>query len=406
MWVRKRIDIKYRHLTAGLWRCLVAPQREPLLTSIANTVLDGEAFVCLSIRSGFDLILQTADWPVGSEILMSGLTIPDMARIVEHHQYVAKGIDLDLRTLTPRISQIETLITSRTKAIVVAHLFGGLCEMEMLIKLARRHNLLIIEDCAQAYAGPDYHGHPEADVSMFSFGPIKTNTALGGGLFCIRDSQLQQTLQRAQREQPVQSQCAYAKRLLKYGVLKLLSTRVVFGGLYRLLRVVGRDHNSLTSQLARGFAGADFFRRIRHRPSAALLWLLNKRLLSDTGKPIEQRQELGEFFVTQLGTAARVVGSEMRRPTYWVLPIVADEPQPLVRHLWAHGFDATSHSSLMSLVEDDESTAGFFLRHVVFLPFDVDMPRAELARMAAVIRDFKPRSPRSCEKKALTPTIP
>jgi dTDP-4-amino-4,6-dideoxygalactose transaminase len=50
--------------------------------------------------------------------------------------------------------------------------------------------LLVVEDCAQAYCGTEFDGHPDADVAIFSFGPIKTATASGGGLLRVRDGEL------------------------------------------------------------------------------------------------------------------------------------------------------------------------------------------------------------------------
>jgi dTDP-4-amino-4,6-dideoxygalactose transaminase len=93
--------------------------------------------------------------------------------------------------------------------------------MEALLGFARKHSLLVIEDCAQAFAGRDYSTHPETDVSMFSFGSIKTATALGGqysGCATIGEMAALQNLY------SVQSRVAYARRLLKYGVLTALTS--------------------------------------------------------------------------------------------------------------------------------------------------------------------------------------
>ena len=393
MWVRKRIEIKSHHLAASLGRCFVKGDRQTLLENISRESRESEAFICLSVRSGFDLLLQNADWPVGSEILMSGLTIPDMRRIVEQSQYVPVGVDVDLRTLAPRIDEIEKKITNKTKAIVVAHLFGGLCPIQELAALARRHNLLLIEDCAQAYVGEDYQGASEADISMFSFGPIKTNTALGGGVFRVRHPRWKERLEDAHEDWPHQSRWAFGKRLIKYGVVKAMSTRMICGGFYRWMRLFGSDHDRVASKMARGFAGPRFFDRIRQQPCTPLLWLLNEKLRQYSSQQARERNELGRLFISQLGDASYVLGSEMQRPTFWVLPILVDQPEPLIQRLWAEGFDASHSCSLESLVESPDAVTQFIMQHIVFLPFYAAMPRSEIKRMAQVIREFAPALP-------------
>ena len=90
-------------------------------------------------------------------------------------------VDVDAQTLQPSVEHLERSITPRTRAILVAHLFGTHVDMGPIIELARQHDLLVIEDCAQAFVGREYAGHPDSNCALFSFGPIKTATALGRG---------------------------------------------------------------------------------------------------------------------------------------------------------------------------------------------------------------------------------
>jgi len=62
----------------------------------------------------------------------------------------------------------------RVKAIVPVHLYGHPANMPAIMEIARRHDLRVIEDCAQAFVGSAYAGHPDSDCALFSFGPIKT----------------------------------------------------------------------------------------------------------------------------------------------------------------------------------------------------------------------------------------
>ena len=101
------------------------------------------------MRSAFELLLDALALDEGSEILLSAITHPDMARIVSRHGLVPVPVDLDLETLQPRGELLERAVTERTRALVVAHLFGARVDLDEAIAFSRRHGLLLIEDCAQ-----------------------------------------------------------------------------------------------------------------------------------------------------------------------------------------------------------------------------------------------------------------
>ncbi|TMC32203.1 MAG: hypothetical protein E6J28_14820, partial [Chloroflexi bacterium] len=94
-------------------------------------------------------------------------------------------LDLDPGTLSPRPDIVERAITARTHVMVVAHLFGGHVHLAPLAAICRRHGILLVEDCAQSFAGPPDTGDELAAVSMFSFGILKTATALGGAMRAV-----------------------------------------------------------------------------------------------------------------------------------------------------------------------------------------------------------------------------
>lgn len=422
MWVRKKIEISPGELFRGFFGCLLPANRERLLSEIEQSFGGDQAFICLSIRSGFDLLLKVMNWPAGSEILMSALTIPDMPRIVRRNQLRPVGVDLDVDTLGPNIAQLRALITPRTKAIVVAHLFGGRVDMDPILKLAREFDLMVIEDCAQAYVGNHYCGHPGVDVSMFSFGPIKTNTALGGAVFAVRRKTVWQWLHDAHGQWPMNSRWSFAKRVVKYASVRLISTWLVAGSIARITRWMGSNHDQLATKMARGFPGARFFDKIRQQPSTPLVGLLAKKLQTFDPAYIEARGVRGAQVTKRLASHVDVLGSQMITPTYWVYPILVENRVPLVERLWQLGFDATTRSSLVPVnrvLDDsgayaDESSesdaalpnAHFILRNLVFLPFDLTIPAAALDQMVAAILDGKPARPaRPAASSVLEPVV-
>src|SRR5262249_43069351 len=197
--------------------------------------------VAYTVRSSFDLCLQALELPPGSEILMTALTIREMADIARRHKLVPVPLDLNLDTMAPEVAALESAITPRTRALVIAHLFGTRVPMKPLVDVAKRHGLLVFEDCAQAFAGTDYTGHSETDVAMFSFGSIKTSTAIAGALVRLRDAKLLRKIQSIQNTYPRQSSREYFRELLTHVCVKLFTNPFLFGLFYRICLALGKD---------------------------------------------------------------------------------------------------------------------------------------------------------------------
>jgi len=404
MWVRKRVDIRLTDIFFGVSACARSCHRQEYLRAIEELWQPEFTLVCLSVRSGFELLMQEVSWPQRSEILFTGLTIPDMPRIAQQHGYRPRPLDLNLKTLAVQEDQIRSRITPQTKAIVIAHLFGGLMDLNPVVRIAREFGLMVIEDCAQAYAGSSFQGDDRADVSMFSFGPIKTNTSLGGGVLIVRDRVLLARLGKAHEAWPLQSNLTMLQRLAKYTLVKILSTFVVAGFLAKAFRCFGRDHDQLAIGLSRGFAGGNFFQKIRQRPSVPLLRLMHRRFQAFEEESIHQRTRLGNSLVQALGDAVQVLGLESNRQTYWVFAIQVSDRDTLIKRLWREGFDATKNSSLRLVAEQSAASSPtgtelsttqmeafdcqqiqFILEHIVFLPFDSQMGCEEIQRLAGTV---------------------
>src|SRR5262249_37288036 len=147
-------------------------------------------------------------------------------------------------------------ITQRTRAVLIAQLYGSLTPLDAVAALARARNLLLIEDCAQGYDGV-YVGHPEADVSLFSFGPVKTAAALAGAVLRARDADLAARLRASQETWPTQCRWDYAKRLGQFAALKGLSSRPLYGAARGLARLLGLNVERLVRASTRSFRGAE-----------------------------------------------------------------------------------------------------------------------------------------------------
>ena len=86
-----------------------------------------------------------------------------------------------------------------TKMLLVAHIFGTRFPLDTVLEVARSHSLVVVEDCAQAFVGSQYTGDDRADVSMFSFGTIKTATSFGGALIRVKNPVVLNEMRRRER---------------------------------------------------------------------------------------------------------------------------------------------------------------------------------------------------------------
>jgi dTDP-4-amino-4,6-dideoxygalactose transaminase len=401
MWSRKRLDIGWSDLLFGVWHALFRPNSEAIAARIARLWPEPERmFACLSVRSGFDLLLEALSLPQGSEVLVSAITIPDMIRILERHGLTPVPVDLDPETAAPTLETWEKAVTPKTRAILAAHLFGGRMPMEPLVAFARRRGLFVIEDCAQAFAGVEYAGYPEADASMFSFGVIKCNTALGGAVLNIRDREILAKMHALQAAYPEQNHLLYLKRLLKYGALKILSSRPMCGLFVRLYKAMGGNYDRWINAAARGFSANSFFDQIRRRPSSPLLAVLERRLRKFDPERWRQHIAKGNEMLSVLREtdAPRILpvspGAKSGFNTFWVFPVLVDEPDRLIDELSKHGFDATQGQSLCVVSAANTSSeakapcAESMLNRIVFLPFYPELPLHEARRLSDIVRNF------------------
>jgi dTDP-4-amino-4,6-dideoxygalactose transaminase len=264
-------------------------------------------------------------------------------------------------------------------------------DMEPLLTVAREHRLFVIEDCAQAFVGPAFKGHPQSDVRMFSFGPIKTATTIGGGVFFIRDAALHAKVEQRQAAYPRQSRFSYFRRLLAFSLFKLLLAPWPYTGIIGLLRRSGQNHDEIVTSMGQSFTGADFFVKIRHRPCAALRWLIAHRLRTYPASRVEDRAMAGRQVLAALPPGT-VLGEKAPAHTFWLFPILTDTRHELMRQLWDAGFDAASGATSLSAVdppvdqpEKRAHAAEAALARVLYLPVYPSMTPSDLQLMTSVV---------------------
>ena len=139
---------------------------------------------CVGVGNGLDaltLALKSLDIGEGDEVIVPSNTYIATALAVTYVGAKPVFVEPDIRTFNINPTLIEDAINSKTKAIMPVHLYGQACEMDPIMEIAKKYDLKVVEDCAQAH-GATYKGKKVGtfgDVAGFSFYPGKNLGALG-----------------------------------------------------------------------------------------------------------------------------------------------------------------------------------------------------------------------------------
>lgn len=148
---------------------------------------------CVGVASGLDALtisLLASGIPEESEVLVPSNTYIATILSIIHAKMKPVLVEPDINTYNIDPLKIEEKISAQTKAIMIVHLYGKSCDMDPIVDLCKKYNLVLIEDCAQSH-GAKYNGKLTGtfgDFGAFSFYPTKNLGALGDAGAVITDN--------------------------------------------------------------------------------------------------------------------------------------------------------------------------------------------------------------------------
>jgi perosamine synthetase len=149
---------------------------------------------CIAVNSGtsgLHMALEALGLDTGDEVIVPSFTFAATANAVALTGATPVFVDIDPQTFNIDPQAIEAAITPKTKAIQPVHLYGQTAAMKEIMDIARRHNLLVVEDAAQAHMA-SLDGTPAGafgDAGVFSFYPTKNMTSGEGGMITTADDE-------------------------------------------------------------------------------------------------------------------------------------------------------------------------------------------------------------------------
>lgn len=387
-----QLDVSFADLHACFGAFFHTIDRQQCLNDIKSFWhTDKEILVTLSVRTSLDLLLQSLNLPPESEVLMSAINIREMAQIIRSHGLIPVPVDISIDTVAPNLEILEQLVSPRSKVLLIAHLFGIIIPLQPYADFCKKHHILLVEDCAQAFAGKQYYGYPQADISLFSFGAIKSCTALGGAVALIKDKQLAQKIESIEQEYPQKSEFWYLKRLFRFYCLKLLSLPSIYYQIINLMRLLNLDVESTIKKATLGFPTGDLLAKIRYRNPKHLLWFLNYRL--SHCDDFQERIQRGKDFLKMLPDNLTIPGNKAEYNSFWVMPILINSPDAMATKLRGEGFDSARGNRSLFAIDAKPNTANHLLpiqsqysmAHILCVPFSRLLTAQESEYLAQLI---------------------
>lgn len=153
---------------------------------------------CVGVGNGMDAIeigLRGLDIGPGDEVITTSMTAFATVLAIIRAGAIPVLADIDPSTALLDLNSVERCISPKTKAVLLVHLYGQLCEMESWVAFCQQHGILLLEDCAQAHLAR-WNGKTAGSFGSFgaySFYPTKNLGALGdGGALVCNDAELAQ----------------------------------------------------------------------------------------------------------------------------------------------------------------------------------------------------------------------
>jgi len=147
---------------------------------------------CITTNSGtaaLHMALVACGVGAGDHVLVTAYSWSASATCILHHCAIPVFVDIDFDTVNMDVDQIEAAITPRTKAIIAVHLHGLALDMEKVMSIAKKHNLMVVEDACQSL-GALFKGRKTGtfgDCAAFSLAHNKSLCSGEGGLFVTND---------------------------------------------------------------------------------------------------------------------------------------------------------------------------------------------------------------------------
>lgn len=284
----------------------------------------------------------------GDEVIIPDFTMIATAFAVCYTGATPVFVDADPETWNIDITKIEEKITSRTRAIIPVHLFGLMCDMDAINAIAKKHNLKVLEDAAEAH-GAEYKGRRAgscSDIAAFSFFANKNITTGEGGMVVTNDENLYNKL-RYQKNMcfPLDGPRNYLHNDIGFNyrmsnvVAAIGLAQVEKADEYRQMRI---NNNKLYRELLTNVSGIQFQPIMKDYLNVS--WM--NTILVDAKRYGHTKEELREYLRNNNIDTRLLFEGMHRQPSLKKYGCDCNKMYPITEKLTAQGFYLPSASNL------------------------------------------------------------
>jgi len=354
-------------------------------------------------RMALYLILRSLKLKEGSEILLPAYMLPALPQVSLYCGLKPIFVDIDPCTLNIDPDDIEKKITSHSKVILAVHLYGHPCPMDKIEQLAKKYNLIIIEDCAQAI-GAMYDGKKLGTfgkASYFSFGCAKELNTYGGGMIATDDVAIYKDVQEKLRQFSWPKKSLLVKRFLHnifnwlsglppifdYITYPLLRVAYVFDKEFVFNKTKSNDILKLSNVSENEFLEKYRFLYTNFQATIALEQFRNVE------RHLSIKNNNASFLNEQLQRHAPMRNNS--RCSFYRYCIKTDSPQVLLHELFRAGIVTTDGSYVvlpdLDMFRDYRTpcpNARNISTQLIYLPVQPHLKRGDMVKMAQVLHTY------------------
>lgn len=298
-----------------------------------------------SCRTGFYLLFRAFNITQGDEVILPAYNMSIFPKILQLHGIKPVFVDIEAETLNMNVKKLESCITSRTKAIVAVHLFGNPCNIDLIMHVAKKHNLIVIEDCANTIAA-DYQGKMVGsfgDAAVFSLGHSKDVPTFGGGMLVTNNGSLYKKMRQIyNKEFTAPSKYRIIKMFLKNIFLKFLTCKIFF--LIFLYPIVALAEFMNSDILNDVFEEKDdvlnSVSRKKYTNFQALIGIEHLDKIQSMQSRRIANARVYDKILSRVNTINLPKVLEGAQHVYWAYPIWVENRSKVMKGLMKHGIDA------------------------------------------------------------------
>lgn len=343
-------------------------------------------------------ILKNLNLPAGSEVIMTPLTIADMVNMIHLNGLRPVFCDLGKQTYNADYDDLEKKITDKTKVLFVTHLNGFATDMEKIMEIAESRNLIVIEDCSQAF-GAKFKGQllgTFGRAGIFSLSLLKTCSTLFGGMIISEDIELIEKIKKQTENFPPPSRIKLLTEAAKNIIIKTGFNKLIFSSLtYHLIRLLGDKINK--------FIASNPKIPLRSQVDAKMLTSytdiqarLGLKKLKTIDAEDEKRIQNAKTLYCNVSEKAKArlpyLINEARN-VYWRMPVRVKDPERFIRYMLKRGIDTCQTNLVLCSREykeyKSETPEGYLSKYgSVFMPIHSNLNSNDMISMAQALNEF------------------